>query len=113
MYVLFLEALAQARDVVSHASQEVDLPDAERAQLVRTVIKDYRVYTRQYELELIAPPPAVTKAKDAAWKLALYRDVVAQGATRDDTACVEARRALRAARNSLMETMRATLKRLT
>lgn len=111
VYVQYLEALAQARDVISHASQEVHRSAEERAQIAWTVTRDHGVYARQYALELIAPTEVVEKTKAVAAKLVAYRDAVVSGETFADAGCTEARRALRHARHALMSAMRDDLAR--
>ncbi|MFF0067046.1 hypothetical protein ACFYRC_37230 [Streptomyces sp. NPDC005279] len=111
VYVQYLEALAQARDVISHASREVHRSAEERAQMAWTVTRDHGVYARQYALELIAPVEVVERTKGVADRLVTYRDAVVQGETWRDAGCTEARRALREARHALMDAMRATLAR--
>ncbi|MGW4027789.1 hypothetical protein ACWEFL_00485 [Streptomyces sp. NPDC004838] len=110
-YVDYLEALANARDGVSAASREMEKTVQERSELARTAFVEHSVYAKVYLLELIAPADVVEIARDATAKLTVYRDVVVAGATRDDPACVQARRDFRQAREKLMAMMRATLAR--
>ncbi|MFE6679286.1 hypothetical protein [Streptomyces sp. NPDC057729] len=102
-YVQFLEALTQARDVISQASRA---PDATQLEQVLSALLEHGVHVKQYQLELLAPAHVVSKARDAGYTLALYRDAVVAGARRDDPECADARRAFRAAREELMEAMR-------
>ncbi|MFE4801801.1 hypothetical protein ACFRFL_44390 [Streptomyces sp. NPDC056708] len=111
-YAQFLEALTQARDIVSQASRDSNTSEEDR-RIAPTALFDHGVYVKQYQLELLAPPQVVTKARDAAHKLAQYRDVVAAGARRDDPECEQSRRAFRVAREELMETMRIAVARKT
>lgn len=102
-YVQFLEALTQARDVISQASRA---SNPTRLEQVRSALLEHGVHVKQYQLELLAPSHVASKARDAGYKLALYRDAVVAGARRDDPECADARRAFRAAREELMEAMR-------
>ncbi|MFC8914425.1 hypothetical protein ACFT5C_01525 [Streptomyces sp. NPDC057116] len=107
-YAQFLEALTLARDLISHASRDPTAAEENRRS-VTTALLDHGVHVKQYQLELLAPPQVVAKARDAADKLAAYRDVVAEGGRRDDPACTKARRAFRSSRQELMEAMRAAV----
>ncbi|WP_432093442.1 hypothetical protein [Streptomyces sp. bgisy100] len=111
VYVQYLEALAQARDVVSHASREVSRPQEERRHMVWTVLQDHEVYAKQYALELIAPLDVVEQAKEVAAGLLAYRETVVRGETWSDADCTAARRALRESRRALMTAMRTSLAR--
>ncbi|MFF9510129.1 hypothetical protein ACF1BU_23555 [Streptomyces sp. NPDC014724] len=102
-YVQFLEALTQARDVISHASRASNAAQLEQ---VQSALLEHGVHVKQYQLELLAPSHVVSKARDAGYKLALYQDAVVAGARRADPECADARRAFRAAREELMEAMR-------
>ncbi|MER6502554.1 hypothetical protein ABT218_25050 [Streptomyces sp. NPDC001455] len=102
-YVQFLEALTHARDVISEASRASDSSQQEQ---VQKALLEHGVHAKQYQVELLAPPQVVLKARDAGYKLALYRDAVVAGARREDPECAEARRVFRAAREELMEAMR-------
>lgn len=104
-YAQFLEALTQARDLISHASRDFTAAEEDRRS-VMTALLDHGVHVKQYQLELPAPPQVVEKARDAADKLAAYRDVVVEGGKRDDPECTQARRAFRSSRQELMEAMR-------
>jgi hypothetical protein len=107
----FLEALTEARDVISDASRSGHLPTEERAQLARASILTHGVHSKQYQLELLAPPEVAQLAGDAASQLLLYRDAVVAGHTRDDPECAQVRRAFREARQKLMAALRSSLAR--
>ncbi|MFS0694084.1 hypothetical protein [Streptomyces nitrosporeus] len=107
----FLEALTEARDVISDASRSQDLPADERAQLARAAFLSQGVHAKQYRLELLATPEVAESARDAAQQLLLYRDAVVAGHLRDDPECAQARRAFREARQKLMTAMRSSLGR--
>ncbi|MGW1410908.1 hypothetical protein [Streptomyces sp. NPDC002403] len=107
-YVEFLEALTQARDVISQASRASNTVQQEQ---IQSALLEHGVHVKQYQLELLAPAHVVTKARDAGYKLALYRDAVVDGARRDDPECADARRVFRAAREELMEAMRLAVMR--
>lgn len=110
-YAQFLEALTQARDVITQVSRRPDLSPQERSESVREVIGTHGVYARQYELELTAPASVARLANEAAQKLARYRDTVQQGQLREEAACTLARRDFRAVRQALIDGMRHTLQR--
>lgn len=107
----FLEALTEARDTISDASRSGHLPADERAELARAATLTHGVHAKQYQLELLAAPEVGRIARDASYRLLLYRDVVVAGHLRDDPECAEARRAFREARQSLMTAMRTALAR--
>ncbi|PVC86835.1 hypothetical protein [Streptomyces sp. CS131] len=105
----FLEALTEARDAISDASRSEHLPVAERAQLARASTSAQGVHAKQYQLELLAAPEVAESARDASYRLLLYRDAVVAGHLRDDSECTQARRAFREARQKLMTDMRSSL----
>ncbi|MFJ5865547.1 hypothetical protein ACIQEY_14170 [Streptomyces parvus] len=105
----FLEALTEARDAISDASRSEHLPVAERAQLARAGTSAQGVHAKQYQLELLATPEVAESARDASYRLLLYRDAVVAGHLRDDPECTQARRAFREARQKLMTAMRSSL----
>ncbi|WP_435296442.1 hypothetical protein [Streptomyces sp. YPW6] len=109
MAAQFLEALTEARDVISDASRSEHLPAAERARLARVGILAQGVHAKQYQLELLATPETAETARDAAYQLVLYRDAVAAGHLRDAPECTQARRAFREARQKLMTDIRSSL----
>ncbi|MER5382410.1 hypothetical protein ABT040_19390 [Streptomyces sp. NPDC002688] len=111
LYAEFIEALLGARDAIDQVSKQADNSPQERAQSVRDVISDHGTYTKEYQLELVAPASVITRAQDATHKLALYRDTVLHGATRDDPPCLQARVTFRDARKALVGEMRTTLRR--
>ncbi|WP_326725587.1 hypothetical protein OHT59_45560 [Streptomyces sp. NBC_00243] len=111
LYAEFIEALLGARDDIDQISKQTDRSPQDRAQSVRDVIADHGTYTKEYQLELIAPASVIARAQDASHKLALYRDTVLNGATRDDPPCQEARGIFRDARKALVAEMRASLRR--
>ncbi|MET9891935.1 hypothetical protein ABZZ47_17225 [Streptomyces sp. NPDC006465] len=110
LYAEFIEALLKARDAIDQVSKQTDRSPQERGQLVRDVIADHGAYTKEYQLELIAPAPVIARVQDATYKLALYRDIVLHGATREDLPCSQARSAFREARKALVAEMRASLR---
>ncbi|WP_432005880.1 hypothetical protein [Streptomyces parvus] len=105
----FLEALTEARDAISDASRSERLPVAERARLARASTSAQGVHAKQYQLELLATPEVAESARDASYRLLLYRDAVVAGHLRDDPECTQARRAFREARQKLMTAMRSSL----
>ncbi|WP_435222552.1 hypothetical protein [Streptomyces sp. Tue6028] len=111
LYAEFIEALLGARDAIDQVSKQTDRSPQERVQSVRDVIADRGAYTKEYQLELIAPASVIARVQDATYKLALYRDTVQQGATRDDPLCRQARSTFREARKALVAEMRASLRR--
>ncbi|MER5745667.1 hypothetical protein ABT097_20640 [Streptomyces sp. NPDC002225] len=107
----FLEALTEARDTISDASGSAHLPPDERAQLARAAFTAHSLYSKQYQLELLAPSEVAESARDATHQLLRYRDAVAAGHLRDAPECAGARRAFREARQRLMAAMRSSLAR--
>ncbi|MFD9791084.1 hypothetical protein ACFWXK_09040 [Streptomyces sp. NPDC059070] len=110
-YARYLDAATLARDAISLASRSLTAAPEDRAEQARPAIQDNAVYARQYELELVAPAEVVTRARAATRALGDYRDAVMAGATYETPGCAEARRAFRAARQEIMDAMRATLDR--
>ncbi|MFI2236898.1 hypothetical protein [Streptomyces chrestomyceticus] len=103
----YLTALSRAKDAFSRSE-----PAPERVGKGHIAISEHGVYAAQHQLELVAPPSLLDKARRATLSVLDFHDVVASDRTPDSGEYVHAWRVAGQARAALIEEMRVTLRRI-
>ncbi|MEU8822322.1 hypothetical protein [Streptomyces sp. NPDC048636] len=105
-FTAYLTALARARDAFSRTE-----PSPERVGKGHIAIVEHDVYAAQQQLALVAQQPILDMASRATLSVLDFHDVVVVGRDSDTAEYVHAWRAVREARQVLVDEMRTALRR--
>jgi hypothetical protein len=107
-YAAFLQATAETSEILWHVSRGYDSDETAHAR-VRTVLRDSGVFSRQYELLLVANDDMAESTNHLIKLLIGYRDAVVQGLPYDNEETIRRRKEFRRERERLIQVMRETL----
>jgi hypothetical protein len=106
LYADYLASLSRTRNELRIAAYDVHMPHEKRGEVVRDAFKTGGVYELRYQVALVAPREVILASDTAVRALRRVRDVVAAGATHEQSPYVEARESWEVAFAELQERMR-------